>query len=81
MTTDVIESGFYLIFIQESLSSTNRSKPSFAIAYINGDSMWINLQKSTDSNISNMTYSNNKIVITLSSSRYLTVSIFNMLIN
>ena len=81
LTTDVIESGFYLIFIQESLSSTNRSKPSFAIAYINGDSMWINLQKSTDSNISNMTYSNNKIVITLSSSRYLTVSIFNMLIN
>ena len=67
----------YFIVIQESLSTTNRSKPSFGVIYVNGSNGWINVPASSDSKISSITCSGGQLTITLSASRYITVTLFN----
>lgn len=76
LTTDVLEGGLYLALIQESLGSSNRSTPSFAIIYVN-NGMWLNWQKSSDSVLDSITYSGGKITFTMSVNKFLFVTLLN----
>ena len=76
LTTDVLEVGLYLALIQESVGSSNRGTPSFAIIYVN-NGMWLNWQKSSDSVLDSITYSGGKITFTLSNKRFLLVTLLN----
>ena len=78
ITTDTLENDrLYLMIIQESIGATNKMVPSFAIVYIfNG--MWINLQKSSDSKISSVTYNSGKITVTLSETRYIYIGMLGL---
>ena len=74
-----VGNGLYMMVCQESISSTNRSNPSYAFIYINNGSTWITLQKGEGSSISSVTFSNETLTVNLSTNKYFAASTFHLL--
>lgn len=76
--------GLYFFTIIESISSTDRSNPTFGSIYIDTENQsWVSFQKGSDSVITDIKYYDNyndlaygQIIITLSANRY--VSVFTL---
>ena len=77
-TTPVIENGMYLFMVIESTTTTDRNNPSFGAIYINNNMVWININKSENSQITNISGADGTVTIELSSSKYVTFSLLKM---